>query len=265
MEAIKVILSLYFILFLGYWVITAIIRKIKKNANPRPQSFKIAMYVFFIVFIVIIIWAYMDNGSKNNNLEPKEESIQKQDEVATIEQITINDSYDIEPIKIQLISGEIDHTTIRRFMMTDSNEFFNKNHIESIDSMDFMDCINLNIFSNAFKKDGKTDLAPIRQTCYNELKEGNPFKKAYRGTDPLVEYATFGNVIKNVSGGNFEIRRSGMKKGKDGTITLFVVWFGNYKKDIGTFGVTKMIKDHKTLENSFDIGEIVKDMESVGV
>ena len=257
MKTIETLLALYFVTFLCYWIISSVIRAVK-NSPPRTQKFKVAKYLFFVVFIVIAILAYTDdNQIKKDDVEQfKKEYLEKQQELAKSEQITINRSYDIEPMKKQLIEGKIDHAKIRRFIMQDSVEFLATNAIESIDSVDFIDCMNLNIFSNDFNAQGKTDLAPIRDVCYKELKEGNPFKKAYRGLDPFSEYSMLGNMIKNVSNNDFKIIRSGMKKNINGTVSLFVVWHGFYKRDYGDFGVTEMIKDYKTVENSFDIGDI---------
>ncbi|MBD5164592.1 hypothetical protein [Helicobacter sp.] len=267
---IAFITFLYFLAFLCYWIVSAITRKLKKDSLPRSFKFRIARYLFFASFFVFIASVAVDDAQKKEtlaqiNTEQVEEKpvveIQEQEEESQKTENGIrNKSYDIEPMKKQLIAKKIDQTEIRLFILQDSSSFLHDNGIEDIESTDFIDCMNLNIFSNEFRKNGKTDLAPIREVCYKELKEGNPFKSAYRGIDPFNSFSMLGNIVNNVSNGKFEVVRTGMEKYKDGTIRILVVWDGKYKGESGEFGVKKIIKDFADLQGGFDIGDILSRM-----
>lgn len=264
---IAFIAFLYFLAFLCYWIVSAITRKFKKDSSPRPFGFKIAKYLFFASFFIFFAGAVIDSEQKKEklaqtNTEQVEEKpvveIQEQEEESQKTENGIrNKSYDIEPMKKQLIAKKIDQTEIRLFILQDSSSFLHDNGIEDIESTDFIDCMNLNIFSNEFRQNGKTDLAPIREICYKELKEENPFKSAYRGLDPFNEYSILGNIINNANGEDFEIVRTGMEKDREGNVQILVIWEGTYKGEFGEFGVTKTIKNFNIVPNSFDIGDIL--------
>ncbi len=165
-------------------------------------------------------------------------------------------------MKLDFIAGKVESVEIRRFVMDDAGDFLYDNGVESIDGLEFMECMYLNIFSKDFRKNGKTDLAPIREHCYKELKGGNPYKKAYRGLDPFNEYSMLGKVIKNNSS-DFRIIRSGMKKDKEGYVKMLVVWEGTYKKIPGVYSITRSVKDFDDVPNSFSIGNILGIMDEL--
>ncbi|MDE5602332.1 MAG: hypothetical protein K2I71_00195, partial [Helicobacter sp.] len=237
---ITFVLFLYFCLFLCYWVISAILRKIKSVSLPRSKKFKIAKYLFFASFIAFFVLLDIDNRKKQESVAAQENLEQQVEKKPVVkrekkergerpkeEKIISNESYDIEPMKLDFIAGKIEYRDMMLFVFEDSGDFLYNNGVESIDGLEFRECVYLNIFSKDFRKDGKTDLAPIREHCYKELKDGNPYKKAYRSLDPFNEYSILGKVVKNNSS-DFRIIRSGMKKDKQGYVKMLVVWEGTY-------------------------------------
>ncbi|MDE5603157.1 MAG: hypothetical protein K2I71_04475, partial [Helicobacter sp.] len=221
----------------------------------------------------------IDNRGRQESvaaLENVEQRVEKKDEKKTIikrekkergerpkeEKIVSNESYDIEPIKLDFIAGKIEYRDMMLFIFEDAGDFLYNNGVESIDGLEFRECMYLNIFSKDFRQNGKTDLAPIREHCYKELKDGNPYKKAYQSLDPFNEYSILGKVVRNNSS-DFRIIRSGMKKDKQGYVKILVVWEGTYKGNSGIFSVTKTIKDFNSIPNSFDIGNILGIMDEL--
>ncbi|PAF45359.1 hypothetical protein [Helicobacter sp. 11S02629-2] len=70
MTIITLIALLYIIIFLLYWGISYLVRRSKEIFTPRPKSFKVFLWIFYLAIIVFIIfvffatsraaWAFLD-------------------------------------------------------------------------------------------------------------------------------------------------------------------------------------------------------------
>ncbi|PAF50758.1 hypothetical protein BKH43_04165 [Helicobacter sp. 13S00401-1] len=70
MTIITLIALLYIIIFLLYWGISYLVRRSKDIFTPRPKSFKVFLWIFYLAIVVFIIfvffatsraaWAFLD-------------------------------------------------------------------------------------------------------------------------------------------------------------------------------------------------------------
>ncbi|WP_158652160.1 hypothetical protein [Helicobacter felis] len=168
---------------------------------------------------------------------------------------TVPAHYDLEPLKMALIANE--NRKLRTYVSADASVFLKENKLDEIFGDDsFANCLTFRAFSkDFFTPNGayKTDVAPIRQECLAEFKNGNPQKWAYKDVELLINNFVLMKkfIDSHISGAR--IVRTGIKIEDGERVRLLVAYVNK-----GVYNaVSVLTKRGDRINGSFENGEEV--------